>query len=323
MSKNSISVVISIFNEVENIDRLYIELTKVTSKLNLSFVEIIFVNDGSTDNSKCKILDLQKNDPNIILVDLKRNFGHEVAMTAGMDVSKGDAVIFMDADLQHPPKYIIEMVDKWKNCANIVLTKRMDNKGSSKIYKFCACIFYKILNILSDVKIPEKSPDFRLLDRKYVDFLKNFNERDRMFRGLLSLILPNDGVEIIEFVAPERFAGQSKYNFSRSLKLALNAMVQFSIRPLRLSIYLGIVAAFISILMGVYVIGEYIMGTRRVPGYATMMTTITFMSAVQLIVMGIIGEYVGKIHMEVKKRPLYFAETIKAGENEDDNCKCR
>ena len=310
MKQKLVSLVISAYNEEGNIDKLYQEIIKtIKNILNINF-EIIFVNDGSKDNTLKKIKKLQDKDERIKIINFNRNYGHEIAMTAGMDNAKGDAVIFMDSDLQHPPFYIAEMIKRWQNGADIVLTKRIDNADTSKIYKFCACLFYKILNFLSDVKIPEKTPDFRLIDKKYIDFLKNFKEKDRMFRGLLSLVMPSENVEIIEFSAPERFSGQSKYNFFKSLKLAINAITQFSTRPLKLSIFLGIFVAIISLIFGTYVFFERFILSKPTPGYATIVCAITFIGAIQLIVLGIIGEYIGKIHMEVKDRPLYFADII-------------
>lgn len=310
MIKKIVSVVISAYNEEGNIDKLHEELLKVINDFNDLNFEIIFVNDGSTDDTLNKVKNLQHKFDGIKIVNFTKNFGHEIAMTAGMDSSVGDCVIFMDADLQHPPVYIKEMINKWKNGSQIVLTKRFDNKDTSRIYKIFSSLFYKILNFLSDVKIPEKSPDFRLLDKKYIHFLKNFNERDRMFRGLLNLIIDSNNVDVIQFIAPERFSGKTKYNFFKSLKLAINALTQFSTKPLRLSIYLGLVVGLMSAFLGFYVFFERIINSRPMPGYATIVCAITFIGSVQLLVLGIIGEYIGKIHMEVKRRPLYFAEVI-------------
>ncbi len=314
--KDSVSVVISAFNEGESVNELHKELVRVMKDLPLKSYELIFVDDGSTDDTYAKCRKLQQKDKHVRIVHFKRNFGHEIAMTAGMDYAKGDAVIFMDADLQHPPVYIKEMVKYWQEGAEIVLTKRVDNQATSKFYDFCAAAFYKILNFLSDTKIPAKTPDFRLIDRSYIDFLKKFSEHDRLFRGLLSWAMPNENVKVIDFVAPERFAGTSKYNFRKSLALALNSIVQFSTKPLRLSIYLGLLTACISGLLGLYVIIEHFVLKHPTPGYATIMTTVIFIGSVQLIVLGIIGEYIGKIHMEVKKRPLYIAE-YKDGEDKN------
>lgn len=315
--RDTVSVVISAYNEGESVNELHKELTKVMKELPLKKYELVFVDDGSSDDTYAKCQKLQAKDSHVKIVHLRRNFGHEIAMTAGMDYAQGEAVIFMDADLQHPPFYIKEMVRYWQEGTDIVLTKRVENEATSKFYDFCAAAFYKILNFLSDTKIPAKTPDFRLIDRSYIDFLKKFNEHDRLFRGLLSWAMPNENVKVIDFVAPERFAGVSKYNFRKSLALALNSIVQFSTKPLRLSIYFGLLTAFISGLLGLYVIVEHFIMNRPTPGYATIMTTIIFIGSVQLIVLGIIGEYIGKIHMEVKGRPLYIAE-YKDGKEKND-----
>lgn len=321
MSEKIISIVISAYNEEGNIAKLYAELLKNTKKAKSGKqyrYEFVFVNDGSTDKTLDCLKKLQRKDSDVRIVNLKRNFGHEIAMTAGMDHALGNAVIFMDADLQHPPSYIPQMVAMWENGAEIVLTRRTENASAGKFYTFCAAAFYKILNWLSDTKIPAKTPDFRLLDRRYVDFLRGFNEHDRLFRGLLSWIMPTDKVRIIEFAAPARFSGQSKYNFFKSFSLAMDSIIQFSVRPLRLATYIGLIGAFISLVMAVYVILEYYIILHRTPGYATIMVTLSFLGSVILIALGIMGEYIGKIHMEVKQRPLYMADYIvSAPENEN------
>lgn len=310
MPNKLVSIVISAYNEQDNVAELYKQLKAELKKTQGVEHELIFVDDGSADKTYANCLKLQKKDNSVKIVQLKRNFGHEIAMTAGMDYAKGDAVIFMDADLQHPPAYIPQMIELWQHGKEIVLTKRVDNKDTSALYKFCAKAFYFVLNSLSERQIMESAPDFRLLDRKYVDFLKGFNEQDRLFRGLLSWIMPNDNVAMIDFVAPERFSGESKYNFIKSLRLAVNSIVQFSVVPLRLATYVGLAAAFFALLLGLYVFVEHFFLHSPTPGYATIMITVVFIGAVQLICLGIIGEYIGKIHMEVKKRPLYVADYI-------------
>ena len=311
----TVSIVVSAYNEEGNIEKLYDELKKEIDKVSKVCFEILFVNDGSSDQTFSKIQKLVDLDNRVKMVNLKRNFGHEIAMTAGMDYAKGDAVIFMDADLQHPPVYIPQMVDAWLEGAEIVLTKRVDNVATSWFYKLCAKTFYFILNLLSETKIGESMPDFRLIDRKYVDFLKGFNEQDRLFRGLLSWIMPNDKVKVIDFVAPNRFSGVSKYNFFKSLKLAIDSITQFSVRPLHLATWFGFAGAACSILLGLWVIFEHFVQHNPTPGYATIVSVVGFVGAVQLITLGIIGEYIGKIHIEVKKRPLYLADLI---ESKDD-----
>ena len=308
MSDKLISIIISAYNEEENVGELYKQLQKSLEKIKNVAFEFIFVDDGSRDKTYDICKKLQKKDQRVKIVRFSRNFGHEVAMTAGMDYAKGDAVIFMDADLQHPPHYIPEMIKQWQSGKEIVLTKRIDNKATSKLYKLCAKTFYYVLNMLSDTPIMESAPDFRLLDRKYVEFLKNFNEQDRLFRGLLSWMLPSRNVAVLDFVAPERFGGTSKYNFFKSLRLAVNSIVQFSVAPLRIATYLGLAAAVLALLLGAYVFMEHFFLHNPTPGYATIMVSVVFLGAVQLICLGIIGEYIGKIHMEVKKRPLYVAD---------------
>lgn len=314
MPNKLISIVVSAYNEQDNVGELYRQLQKNLTDVAGVDYEIIFVDDGSSDNTLANCKKLQKKDKHVKIVQLQRNFGHEIAMTAGMDYAKGNAVIFMDADLQHPPAYVPQMIKLWQEGNEIVLTKRVDNKETSKLYKWCAKIFYYILNVLSDTKVMESAPDFRLIDRKYVDFLKGFNEQDRLFRGLLSWIMPHDKVAIIDFTAPERFSGTSKYNFVKSLKLAMNSILQFSVLPLRLATVIGLFGAALALLMGAYVFVEHFFLHNPTPGYATIMVTVVFLGAVQLICLGIIGEYIGKIHMEVKKRPLYMADYI---ENKD------
>ena len=318
MPNKLVSIVISAYNEQDNVNELYKQLVQNLQKVKNVDFEFLYVDDGSSDKTYDNCLKLQAKDSRVKVVQLKRNFGHEIAMTAGMDYAKGDAVIFMDSDLQHPPVYIPKMIELWQKGKEIVLTKRVDNKATSKLYKFCAKTFYFILNKLSDTKIMESAPDFRLLDRKYVDFLKGFNEQDRLFRGLLSWIMPHDHVAIIDFVAPERFSGESKYNFFKSLHLAVNSIVQFSVLPLRFAIYLGLLAATTAFLLGVYVFVEHFFMHNPTPGYATIMITVIFLGSVQLICLGIIGEYIGKIHMEVKKRPLYVADYVVKEDKHDD-----
>lgn len=310
--KETLSIVISAYNEEGNIKPLYRELQKVIKTLALKKVELIFVDDGSKDKTLFYCHELQGKDPNVKIVRLIRNFGHEIAMIAGMNYASGDAVIFMDADLQHPPVYIKKMVRLWQAGHDIVLTRRKDNLSTSSFYKFCAKSFYKLLNFLSDTYVPPSTPDFRLIDRKYIQFLKKFDERDSLFRGTLSWIVSCDEAATIEFVAPKRASGESKYNFYKSLKLAMNSILQFSVKPLYLSLWLAIISACLAIGLGFYVIVEHFILKNPTPGYATIMATVVFMGSMNLFILAIIGAYIAKIHIESKKRPLYLAELIEA-----------
>ncbi len=311
MKRKKVSIVISLFNEEENIAKLFEELHKVELKLQDKVdIEYICVNDGSSDGTLVTLVNLMKKYKNIKIYNLYRNFGHEVAMSAGMDNASGDCVVFMDGDLQHPPKLIEEMVNEWLDGCEVVLTKKI-SKDSDKtmLYKILSSIYYYMLDKLSDIKIPKDYPDFRLLDRKQIETLKQISEHDRMFRGLLNFI-GFSNAKVIEFEVPKRFAGKTKYNFKRSLGLAVDSILQFSTKPLRIATYLGVISVFISGIFGLYTLVQYLFFNFERTGYATTLIIIIFMGSIQLIILGIIGEYIGKIHIEVKKRPLYFGELI-------------
>ena len=306
--RDKLSIVISAYNEEGNIEKLYKQIKKATKDLALKSTEIIFVDDGSKDKTLFKCYELQKKDSNIKIVKLLRNFGHEIAMTAGMNHAKGDAVIFMDADLQHPPQYIADMVKLWQKGNDIVLTQRKNNLDTDWTYQFFGKMFYKFLNFLSDTKIPANTPDFRLLDRKYITYLQEFNERDSLFRGVLSLVSNYDNVAVINFVAPKRYSGESKYDMIKSMKLAINSILQFSVKPLYLSLWLAIISGLSATGLAIYVIIERMVLKNPTPGYATIVAVVGFMGSMNLFILAIIGAYIGKIHIESKKRPLYMAE---------------
>lgn len=307
--KRTVSIVISAYNEQENVSMLHRELSRAIASVRGVAFEIIFVNDGSGDGTLSEIINLSARDDRIRVVNLIKNYGHEIAMTAGMDYAAGDCVIFMDADLQHPPGIIPRMIDEWRGGADVVITKRVGNRDSSLFMRLRGALFYRLLNMVSDTPIPANTPDFRLIDRSYVEILKKMEERNRMFRGMINWIgLKN--VRCIEFVAPERFAGISKYNLKRSLKLALDGLIQFSNKPLRLATYLGLAAAAAALLLGAYSVWEHIAYKKPPTGFATIIATMVFIGSVQLIVLGIIGEYIGRMYIEIKKRPLYIAEYL-------------
>ncbi len=311
MKHKLVSIVISLYNEEENLIKLFEELYKVELKLkNRVDIEYICVNDGSSDKTLPALINLMKKYKNIKIYNLYRNFGHEIAMSAGMDNAKGDCVIFMDGDLQHPPKFIEEMVKSWLDGYEVVLTEKLSkDSDKSMLYKILSSVYYFMLDKLSDIKIPKNYPDFRLLDKKQVETLKQISEHDRMFRGLLNYIGYGDA-KIIKFEVPKRFAGKTKYNLKKSMGLAIDSILQFSTKPLRLATYLGIISVFISGIFGLYTLVQYLFFNFERTGYATTLLIIIFIGSIQLIILGIIGEYIGKIHIEVKKRPLYFGELI-------------
>ena len=306
-----VSIVISLYNEESNLVKLFQELFKVEMALkDVVTFEYMCVNDGSTDATLQTLQTLTSTYPNINIYNLYRNFGHEVAMSAGMDNAQGDCVVFMDGDLQHPPYLVEEMVRSWLNGHQVVLTKKISNDvEKSYMYTIFSKTFYWVIDKLSDIKIPKNYPDFRLLSRKHIDTLKTMNENDRMFRGLLNYI-GYANCKVLEFEVPKRFSGNTKYNFRKSFGLAIDSIMQFSIKPLRFAIYIGVLTAFISTMLGAYTFFDYMLFDVKRTGYATTLIVTIFMNSIQLVVLGIIGEYIGKIHLEVKKRPLYFGELV-------------
>ena len=311
MEHKRVSIVLSLYNEEANLEKLFKELSKVEATLaDQVKIEYLCVNDGSEDGTLETLIRLSQTYPNIRIYNLFRNFGHEIAMSAGMDQATGDCILFMDGDLQHPPELIEPMVLSWLEGHEVVLTRKITrDQEKSRLYSLLSRAHFALLNALSDIKIPRDFPDFRLLDRKQIETLKQFDEKDRMFRGLLNFIGYHNA-KVIDFEVPPRYAGETKYTFRRSAQLVVDSLLQFSTKPLRLATYLGLVSVSITTVIGLMTLIEYLFFNTERSGYATTLLVIIFMGSIQLIVLGIIGEYIGKIHMEVKKRPLYFGEWV-------------
>lgn len=298
-----ISLIIPVFNEEGNILALYREL-----KNNLKNVscEIIFINDGSIDKSQKIIEELRKKDDSIRLINLSRNFGHQVAITCGIDFAKGAAAIIIDADLQDPPNLIPKMIEKWQQGFDVVYGIRRERKGENFIKISTAIVFYKLINILSGTKIPQNVGDFRLISKKVIDILKTTREYQRFLRGMISWVGFNQTG--IEFERQERHAGKSKYSTLSMFKLAADALLSFSFFPLRVASFLGIMTATGAIVFIFYTL--YVTaGGQTVKGWSSTIVIILFLGSIQLIATGIIGEYLGRIYEEVKKRPLYIIES--------------
>ncbi|CAD7804079.1 putative glycosyltransferase [Chryseobacterium aquaeductus] len=312
-------LIISAYNEEENLVVLNTGLHEELNKIYFEDYELVFVNDGSRDQTLQILKDLQKSDSHITIINQSKNFGHEMAMTAGLNyVAQHNkenefAVLFMDADLQHPPAMAAKMIQKWHEGYKLILTQRVDNEDKGLKYRILGNTYYKLLNFLSDVKIPRNMPDFRLLDKKYVIWINQLNETDRMFRGMLSLVGLQDAL-ILEFKAPKRFAGTSKYNFLKLYKLAIDSVIQFSVKPLRLATLLGFFGCFSSILFLAFSIYQSYINHEPKTGFLTLLSVMIFFCSLIMLFLGILGEYIGRIHIEVKNRPLYFNEIIK---NED------
>jgi polyisoprenyl-phosphate glycosyltransferase len=302
------SLVIPVYNEEKSIPELYRRLSAVIEQLGES-VEVILVNDGSRDRTLFMLRDLHEQDPRFCYISFARNFGHQIAVTAGLNFVRGEAVIVMDADLQDPPELIPVLVEKWQQGYQVVYAQRTQRRQESWLKRFTAYMFYRILQRLADIDIPPDTGDFCLMDRKVVDVLNAMPERNRYIRGLRSWV----GLQqtSVCFERDPRFAGEVKYTFRKSLSLAANGLVSFSRVPLRLSTYLGLLAAVAAVLMGVLVLYWRIIAPRSpLTGLATIMIAMFFLGAVQLVSIGILGEYVGRIYEEVKGRPLYVLSEV-------------
>lgn len=304
-----ISVVLPIFDEQENIPELYRRLDSATADGSFEHdaVEFIFVDDGSKDGSADLIAELRTGDDRVKLVRLSRNFGHQAAITAGMDLSEGNAVILMDADLQDPPEVLAEMVTAWKNGAEVVYAVRQNRKESA-FRRLTYFSFYRILQRISNIDIPLDSGDFCLMDRKVVDQLKKLPERNRFLRGLRSWVGFNQVA--LPYERQARFSGKAKYSFGALMKLALNGIFSFSSFPLRLATYLGFLVFVVGFIFLLVVVAAYFISGEYPQGWASLIVVMLFLGGVQLLILGAIGEYVAMIHDEVKERPNYVIREI-------------
>ena len=301
--KITYSIIAPIYNEIENLPELYRRVKEVMNSSGERW-ELILVDDGSTDGSTDKIRELAKKDKIVRPVIFARNFGHQVAITAGWDYARGDAIVIIDADLQDPPEVILELAKKWKEGYEVVYAVRGEREGESWFKKFTAAMFYRIIYSITDVKIPVDTGDFRLMDRKVVDVLKQMKERHRFPRGMSAWVgFRQIGVT---YKRAARVAGVTKYPFRKMLKLALNAITGFSYFPLQVATYFGFVSAGISILAIPIVVALRLAGSHFFEGQTTTLISVLFLGGVQLISLGILGEYIGRLYDEAKGRPLYI-----------------
>ena len=302
-SEINISVAVPVYNEIESLPELYDRVKVVLDDLGEPW-ELILIDDGSTDGSSEWIEAISEEDPRIKPVIFARNFGHQIAVTAGMDFSQGCAVIIMDADLQDPPEVISDLVAKWREGYEIVYAVRTEREGETWFKKTTAALFYRLINRITDVKIPLDTGDFRLMDRQAVDVLSQMRERHRFPRAMAAWVgFRQTGVP---YKRAARFAGETKYPFRKMLRLALNAITGFSYFPLQIATYLGFFAAGVSIIAIPIVIAFRLVGSPAFLGQATTLIAVLFLGGVQLISLGILGEYIGRIYDEAKGRPLYI-----------------
>lgn len=301
------SIIIPMFNEEEVIELTYKQLTMTLSQLKEPY-ELVFVNDGSRDQTAHIVKQLALTDSHVKLVNFSRNFGHQIAITAGIEHAEGKALIIIDADLQDPPSVMLQMIEKWKEGYEVVYGKRVARKGETWFKKFSAKWFYRILRLLTNVDIPSDTGDFRLIDRKVADVLSGLKEKNRFVRGLVSWV----GFKQIsvEFMRDERAAGQTKYPLRRMIKFALDGITSFSYKPLRIASYIGFTLSFFSFIYLLVILYQHFFTDRTIPGWTSLIGINLLFNGIILILLGIIGEYIGRIYDESKNRPLYIVSEV-------------
>ncbi len=301
-----ISIVAPVFNEETVIQTFYDQLCAVIDEIDSRF-EIIFVDDGSRDSSPALLNRLKQQDARVAVIALSRNFGKEIALTAGLDHSHGDAVIVIDTDLQDPPQLITQLIAEWRNGYDVVYAQRVTRAGESWFKKITAHHFYRLIQRLSHIRIPADTGDFRLLSRRAVEALGRLRERHRFMKGLFAWIgYPQKAVQYDRL--PRR-AGQSKWNYWRLWNFALEGITSFSTAPLRIATYFGLAVALLAFIYGAFIIYDTLVHGNPVPGYPSLMVVVLFLGGIQLIGIGIIGEYLGRLYDEAKQRPLYLVKS--------------
>lgn len=303
MSNPKISVIAPNYNESASIHEFYRRIIQVMDEIGESW-ELVWVDDGSKDGSTELIMELGRQDERVRPVIFARNFGHQIAVTAGLDYSRGDATIIMDSDLQDPPEVIVELVNKWREGYEVVYAVRKEREGESWFKLFTASVFYRLIYRITDVNIPLDTGDFRLLDRKVVDVMNKMRERHRFLRGMSAWVgFRQAGVP---YKRAARFAGETKYPLKKMVRFASDAITSFSYFPLQVATYMGFLSAGLSILAIPIVVVARLAGSQAFFGQATTLIAVLFLGGVQLISLGILGEYIGRIYDEVKGRPLYI-----------------
>ena len=297
-----ISLVCPCYNEEEAVSAFVERVVPILESLGLTY-ELVFVNDGSTDRTLEKLLDLKRTHSFVRVIDLARNFGKEAALTAGIDASRGKAVVPMDADLQDPPELLPEMVGKWREGYEVVLARRVRRDGDAFLKRLTARWFYRLHNAISDIELPENVGDFRLLDRVAVEALKRLPENQRFMKGLFAWV--GFRTATVDYERPARAVGRTKFNVWALWKLAVEGITSFSSAPLRVWLYVGVLIACLSFLYGAWIVFKTLAFGRDVPGYASLITVVLFLGGVQLMGLGVLGEYIGRIYQEAKRRPVY------------------
>lgn len=308
-----VSIVTPFYNESEGVESFFVTLTRTLDLVPQVKFEFIFVDDGSRDKTLDKLIFLSQIDSRIIVIELSRNFGKEAALSAGLDYASGDAVIPIDSDLQDPPELIPALIETWLQGYDVVLAKRTDRSSDSLLKRSTAKMFYWVHNLLSGIKIPENVGDFRIMDRIVIDALKEFPERQRFMKGLFAW--SGFRTTSIEFTREKRAEGFTKYSIWKLWNLALEGITSFSTAPLKVWTYLGISGSLFAFLYGAFILMRTLLYGRDVPGYTSLIVVILFLGSLQLISIGTLGEYIGRIYIESKQRPKYIIRNT-YGEND-------
>lgn len=299
-----VSIVTPFYNEGEGVKHFYQVMGETMEKLPDFDFEIVCVDDGSRDNTLEQLIAISKADPRVTVLEFSRNFGKEPAMTAGIDAASGDCVIPIDADLQDPPGLISEMLKKWQEGAEVVLAKRVDRSSDSYAKRTSALMFYRLHNALSHLQIPENVGDYRLMDRVVVDALKQLPERQRFMKGLFAWV--GFKTDIVEYSREARLTGESKFSGWKLWNFAIEGITSFSLAPLKIWIYIGSFGALFAFIYASFIVIRTLIFGIDLPGYASLLVVTLFFASLQLISLGVIGEYIGRIYFESKQRPLYL-----------------
>ncbi|MFT6851285.1 MAG: glycosyltransferase involved in cell wall biosynthesis [Sphingobacteriales bacterium] len=312
-----LSVIIPIYNESANIDLLYNRLGSVLNKMENSTYEMVFVNDGSADNSLELIQKFAKTDEKIKFINFSRNFGHQIAVTAGLDHCNGDAIVIIDADLQDPPELILDLMKKYQEGFQVVYAKRKSRKGESYFKKLTAKWFYRILSRITSVEIPVDTGDFRIIDRKIVDVLMKMPEKQKFLRGQISWVGYKQ--TFVEYERDERHAGETGYTYRKMIQFALDGITSFSNFPLKFATIAGFTVSGIAFLVMIYTLFSRFILEETQPGWTSLMLSVLFIGGIQLIGIGIIGEYISRISDNVRNRPLYIVSDSNMKKNKEAN----
>lgn len=298
-----LSVIVPLYNEAPNIDKLFERLLWALNPFNITY-EIVCIDDGSRDNTLERLIEYHFRHPVIKVVALSRNFGKEIALTAGIDHAQGQAIVPIDADLQDPPELIEQLMAKWREGYDVVYARRRARQGETWMKRLTATAFYRVIGKISPVPIPQDTGDFRLLDRRVVEALKQMPERTRFMKGLFAWV--GFKQTYIFYNRPPRYKGQTKWNYWKLWNFALDGITSFSLVPLKVWSYLGLALSLLAFVYATFLIARTLIFGIDVPGYASLMVSVLFIGGVQLISLGIIGEYLGRVYEEVKQRPLYL-----------------